>query len=58
MEKEQDGYKVRMELSWAAALGSSRPQQKSWSGEERQKERGEEREREKKGEIRKDAHNR
>lgn len=41
MEKEQEGYEVRMEPSWAAALGSSRPQQKSWSGEERQKERGE-----------------
>lgn len=37
-EKEKGACGVRVELSWAAAPGSSRPQQKSWSGGgERQK---------------------
>lgn len=49
-EEEKDACGVRMELSWAAAPGSLRPQQRSWSGEgERQKAEGR-RERNRRGE--------
>lgn len=39
-EEEEKVCGVGMELSWAAALGSSRPQQRSWSRGERQKTEG------------------
>lgn len=55
-EKDKEACGVRMELSWAAAPGNSRPQQRSWSGGgERQKAEGRG-ERDGRGEVRKAAH--